>query len=95
MNAYPEIGFNRLTAFLQRRLPSHSSGIEQDTFQRTKRLNILQSSVQLLRVRDIANPRLDTAAVASLLDGVEHVVFVFGKAVLVPRNQSDVSEATD
>lgn len=95
MNTYPEISLNRLVALLQRRLPSHSSRVEQNTLQRAKRVDFLQSGVQLLQVRDIADPSLDTAAVASLLDGVEHVVFVLSEAFLVPRDQCHVSEAAD
>jgi energy-converting hydrogenase Eha subunit C len=91
----PKIGLNRLVALLQRRLPSHSSRVEQNTLQRAKRLNLLQSGIQLLQVGDVADPSLDTAAVASLLDGVEHVVFVLGQAFLVPRDQCHVSEAAD
>jgi hypothetical protein len=95
MSTYPKISLDRLIALLQRRFPSHPGRVEQHTFQRAKRLDLLQGGVQLLQVRDITDPGLDTAAVASLLDRVEHIIFVLGQAFLVPRDQGDVSEAAD
>ena len=94
-HTYPEISLDSLRALFKRRLSSHSRRIEQHTLQRPERLDLLERAVQLLQIRDIADPGLDAATVTALLDRIEHAVFILGETLLVPGDQGDVGEATD